>query len=112
MIQRRIIAKPKRARFWVWVNHGKVLLTLFPGQRLVHNEGGPTEEGYCWSQETWEHTGRYVVRCWAEESKDCDGRYDRYARSRVKISEIKDHFAEWESDGSSQRDYAAEAAGY
>ena len=107
-----MIRKSKRARFWVWANGGNVLLTLYPGQRLVHNEGGPRDEGYCYTQETWEHDGRYVVRCWAEESKDCDGRYDSYDRSRVNISSIIDHRPEWEHESSSQRDYAAEAAGY
>lgn len=104
---------PRNARFWVYVNVGDVKLTLKPDQRLVHNEGGPCEEGYCFTQEVWEHTGRYVVRCLAMEAKDCDGRVEHFWRSRTSICDIPDdHRPDWEDEGSSQRDYSAEAAGY
>ena len=92
---------------------GEVKLTLRLGQRLVHNEGGPCDEGYSYTEEVWEHEGRYVTICWAMEAKDCDGRLDRFGRYRTKVSSIpNDHHPEWEHEGSSQRDYAAEAAGY
>lgn len=111
------------ARFWVWVNGGNVKLTLKPGQRLVHNEGGPDEEGYSYTQEAWKHEGRYVTRCWTMQAKDCDGRIDRFDRSRYKVADMITDYAykessdiqhrpEWENTGGSQRDYSAEAAGY
>ena len=112
-IDQALKSNPRNARFWVRANGDDVLLTLSLGQRLVHNEGGPDEEGYSFTQEVWVHGGEYVTDCWAQESKDCDGRLDRYNRSRTRVSDIPDdHCPEWENENSSQRDYSAEDAGY
>ena len=67
------------ARFWAWSSGpegGWVKLCLQPGQRLMHVGGGPTEEGYHYFCETWEHVHEGVLNRYVSAARDCDGRFD------------------------------------
>jgi hypothetical protein len=117
------------ARFWIWYPpaEGWVKLTLKPGQRLTLHWGGPHDEGYTYSAETYEFTG-YTVICESTTSGcDCDGRLDTQLDVHCPLAKLRDRdvFADsgldvsrgimapkWERVTASQRDYAAEAAGY
>ena len=69
----------RNARFWAYVNGGPVKITLRPGQRLEHTEGGPTDEGWSRDSTAWEYaTDEPVVyREWCFDGSDCDGRMTR-----------------------------------
>ncbi len=113
------------ARFWIWAN-GWVKITLRPGQRLTHESGGPTDEGFSYTAETWTHEGDHVRSEWEVNASDCDGRLDRGGASCCPLDKLRARdmhaegfqenvgiFApEWQDAGRYQRDYAAEAAGY
>ena len=115
------------ARFWQWTRNGWVKLTLRPGETIVLLDGGPTEEGWFREAIFFEHTGDGVTREAGFEALDCDGRLDRFDDSYCPLDALsaRDTFANyacaendgifapaWERQAASQRDYAAEAAGY
>jgi len=68
----------RNARFWVPLMHatGVAKITLKPGQRLHHEQGGPDEEGYHYEGETWFYNADagYVQHNYVTAGKDCDGR--------------------------------------
>jgi hypothetical protein len=109
------------ARFWDCVGYGWVKITLRPGQQLHHSSGGPTDEGYHWVASTWEHDHDQVRMIEASRSRDCDGRLDTYTEHVCPLAELNakpwdpspsGRIPKWRRVNSSQRDYAAEAAGY
>lgn len=122
----------RNARFWYYVNDSWVKITLREGQALTHNTGGPTDEGYSYSSQTWTHTGAGVMLEWCCEARDCDGRFDRAGDSFCPLDSLASRVLEryddatgedvpdptcppvpeWKPGDSYQRDYSAEAAGY
>ena len=126
--------KPPNARFWVYVNGGYVKITLRPGDELEHYAWEPTDEGFESMWYTWSYTGHFVHRAWANNSRDCDGRYHREGIDRCHLQKLYWHRVSfsryfdgdihqvlqpdypplplWQDVQYAQRDYAAEAAGY
>lgn len=117
----------RNARWWDWVNDGWVKLTLRPGQSLSHQSGGPTDEGYSWSSETWEYDGRQVRNSFLATGRDCDGRHESGGACVAALGQLAVEFRpldwdrpdgdgvmvpHWEREDRYQRDYSAEAAGY
>lgn len=109
------------ARFWVRINGSPVKLTLRPGEELSHAYGRSTDEGWYRRQDVWHFDGATVGCNWFEDQLDCDGRLDRYGTYSCRLSDLKalesqdDYtvvYPRWSHANSSQRDYAAEAAGY
>ena len=117
----------QNARFWVWISSGWVKLTLKPGQRIEYCEGGPHDEGYCYTSMRWElaEDEPVVYRSWREDSRDCDGPYERYGDDRCGVADLQAndmsdngadcvgiHTPAWGHISSGQRDHYAEAMGY
>lgn len=110
---------PKQVKFWVYIT-GPVLLTLQKGQTLSHSHGGPTDEGYSWTANTWTFDGQVVTSEWAVDARDCDGRITREGTGWFACHEARAGFCaedgtrypNWHQGRSSQRDYSAEAMGY
>ena len=125
------LLRPRRARFWVFVNMDWVKITLRQSHSLSHFISQPTEEGYHHEATTWTFEGRLVTREWTDGGRDCDGYIERAGRS---VCHLEDLHAEpaydegtltayhnqqhihrplWEDDGNGYvRDEFAEAAGY
>lgn len=113
-------------RFWDFVNGGWVKLTLYPGKRLQHTRGGPCDEGYQWTTETWWRDDDGLVHCrYQTDGRDCDGRYssEQEVTCDPKFLDLNDATdadgnrlgfgtPAWATFHSSQRDHAAEVAGY
>jgi hypothetical protein len=114
----------KNARFWICAPESYVKVTLRPGQSISFSHGGPHEEGYSYTHEsyTYDEERGGIVREHDTNARDCDGRIDRssadfcflhlltagqegYQDSAVRLPR-------WEDMRASQRDYSAEAAGY
>ena len=116
------------ARFWHFHRDSLVKLTLTPGQVLHHQSGGPDEEGWSWSGNTWTHNGDTVTWDWCDDGVDCDGRLTRGGELVCAVTELQadrrknnqDHDQEdegmaipdWTEQNRWQRDHAAEAMGY
>ena len=105
-----------------------------PGQELEHYAWERTEEGFSSEWRCWSHAGHFVERLWANNSRDCDGRYQSSGEDRCHMQKLYWHrvwdarvldgelvrvlsdeyppFPLWINIDSAQRDYAAEAAGY
>lgn len=117
---------PPNARFWHWHRDSVVKLTLTPGQVLHHQSGGPDEEGWSWSGNTWTHDGDTVTWEWCDDGVDCDGRLTRGGALVCPLTELQADRREQEQEGERiafrfpnwtehrqwQRDHAAEAMGY
>lgn len=120
---------PPNARFWTWINGGWVKLTLKPGERNRWWFGQTDSEGWFREHYSWEYKPHALadvrVVCTIDtESLDCDGRYDHHTEMECNIERIRGRKVEcaesgetyycpdWIKVGSSQRDYAAEKAGY
>ncbi len=110
------------ARFWIWYGpgDGMVRLKLRPGQSLEWSSGGGEDEGWGWHGEVYEHEGLQVrVSAWST-SRDCDGRCEMATVHECALDELSAYHNKyngfnmpaWVDVTSSQRDYAAEAAGY
>lgn len=71
-------AKPN-ARFWNHTGTTWVKLTLTPGQTMTIEHGGPTDEGYSYTTETYEYVieddegPNRIVCTYYNSSRDCDG---------------------------------------
>ena len=110
------------ARFEILAHGEQVTLTLRPGQSLSWGTWARTDEG--WSSEfaTWEFDGEYVTRDCGTDGRDCDGRLSSAHVARCHVSRLRAHSydidgviyhaPDWDTVEHSQRDYAAEAAGY
>ena len=127
------ISTNSNVRFWVFWNGGFVKITLKPGQRLDAASGGPTEEGYSYTSESWEHCGDHVECSAASDGADCDGRHSSYQEYHCRMRDLRrggdrwDRVESWTRGESRpkliqvpdwmpgeyrQRDYSAEAMGY
>lgn len=108
------------ARFWTDYKGSPVHITLRPGGSIELFEGGPSEEGYCYMRSLFTFDGTQVISEWEENSRDCDGRLERYTESRCHVARLHEGwidpdglaFPAWERVDASQRDHSAEAAGY
>ncbi|MBK5966406.1 hypothetical protein CCR95_20540 [Thiocystis minor] len=115
---------PPNARFWHWHRDSVVKITLKPGQVLHHQSGGPDEEGWSRSGNTWSHDGDTVTWEWCDDGFDCDGRLTRGGALVCALTELQADCREQEQEGEGmaipdwteqnrwQRDHAAEAMGY
>tara|TARA_A100001391_G_scaffold195759_2_gene173468 strand:- start:214 stop:564 length:351 start_codon:yes stop_codon:yes gene_type:complete len=64
---------PRTARFWVWHLDGWVRLALRDGDEVELRSGGPHEEGWTYTRETYAREGLWI-RCRTENAwRDCDG---------------------------------------
>jgi hypothetical protein len=129
------------ARFYIWFNDGWVKLSLRPGQVISFGFGGPTDEGWAredWKieYEIGDRGGR-LLRTMIDDGADCDGRLTRhdFSTANADPQTYSDRWAielnnaiedgrkadqayrdvvtpDWQEGARSQRDYAAEAAGY
>ena len=79
----------------------------------------PNEEGYTEEIQTFYRQGDYVISEVEEDSRDCDGRHSSHRIHRCHVSMLQARITpegvlipKWERIEASQRDYAAEAAGY
>jgi hypothetical protein len=117
----------KNIRFWVWnwaTERSGVRLTLKPGESLEHCYGGPTEEGYSWTCETWtldvdQFNNPIVRREISVDASDCDGRLCDANECEALVPTLPTTYEEleksvggWCRTGSQHRDYSAEAMGY
>ena len=121
-----------RIRIWVYWRDSYARITLTEGEPVILCTGGPTDEGYSYSSETFlynkqEETLERVVQHW---SLDCDGRHE-YTGEYVcpveeccdepmrRIDEKTQHVIEtgdmgpyWTPVDQYVRDHSAEAMGY
>lgn len=111
------------ARFWVSHNGDYVRLSLRGGDLIELFEGGQTDEG---SEATWTTYSRVgdVITCDSQSSgRDCDGAHssawecettirDLTAAEPIEWNPERPPMPQWRAVDSSQRDYAAESAGY
>jgi len=117
------------ARFWVYINGSPVKLTLKPYQILSWCEWYRTSEGSHAEVRTWEFYGDRVTELMSTTDYDCDGRLDqdRLFGCPVDLLRAREPYPDdsprdevwswvmwpaWERISASQRDYAAEEAGY
>jgi hypothetical protein len=80
----------KNVRFWAYVNGCAVRITLKPGQSIEHSEGGPCEEGYAYSGETWSYEDGIVTRQWGTDARDCDGRFTQSGEDYCRFDRLSD----------------------
>jgi hypothetical protein len=111
------------ARFWDFVNGDAVKLTLKPGQRLDHYQGGPTDEGWHSSATSWslDEAGVFLYRESMSDGVDCDGRLTSgcdVIASAKPADFVPMYYTpelrrpDWQDVDRYHRDHAAEAAGY
>jgi len=111
----------RRIRFLTHINDSVVKITLAPGQTLRHFQGGPTDEGWTSSAESWTYDGAGVTRETLDRGRDCDGLHEHGGTSYAPTAFLTARCDEW-TDGhrmpewshvdAYQRDHAAEAANY
>ena len=81
-------------RFWVPGFKGDIRLKMKKGDYFRHHTGGPTDEGYCWMYDSWEHNGDHIEYQTGRRGADCDGPYEEH-RTMVcpvdKLGAIKAH---------------------
>jgi hypothetical protein len=110
----------KNARFWFYYNGDFVKLTLRPGQILHCAIHQPTDEGWTFDGEKFKHCGDHVAREFFTDGVDCDGRHSTHGELLCPLDQlaarwiVEDGYAvpDWQDISRSQRDYAAEAAGF
>lgn len=112
----------KNARFFAYINGAPVKITLRDGEAVEHTEGGPTEEGWSYTNHLWSFVDGVLTCESATRALDCDGRIDhhhvmRCPQSQIRSGGIDDRhvgvvYPAWHVAKSGQRDYSAEAAGY
>ena len=108
------------ARFWTFAHGSYVKVTVPIGATLHWSTCCKTDEGYSAEMETWSNDGFTLSRESGSDGRDCDGRLSSYCETRCPIADLqagyRDEngiaFPQWELIDESQRDYAAEAAGY
>lgn len=120
--------KPKTVRFWLHWKESIVRLSLTEGQTITLNEGGPTDEGWSYRQETFTLEDGVIISTLHDSGADCDGRLDYFSRhfwapgmdvtpclgygrdgALIELPECRPC---WETEHAWQRDFAAQAAGY
>ena len=127
------LLRPRRARFWVFINMDWVKLTLRQSHSLYYvMRQQPTEEGYHYESNMWTFEGKRVVHQWSDGGRDCDGSIERYGAQFCHLDDL--HAEPADDDGTTSayhhgqhihrpswanedfrtvvRDEFAEAAGY
>lgn len=109
------------AKFWFF-HAGWVRIRLRHGKSVELLMAGPTEEGYMEERIRWSHDGDRVTRKWSSDGHDCDGRFSTLCVAECAIDQLAAEThpihpgwpatPAWELVRRSQRDHAAEAAGY
>jgi len=101
-------------RFNHWTHGGPVTLRIAPGETLTHEAGARHEEGYSRTYISWDFNGVALRRNESNESSDCDGRFSSACLMICTVEAVKnnDGYPAWLTTLQSQRDHAAEAAGY
>lgn len=120
----------KTLRFWVYANDSYVKLSLQEGESLRRSYGGPCEEGFSYTTESWKMVDGEIISEVYNSSSDCDGPHSYYNSSvwdgeETFIPETYDGDSDsyvpmdgcppmpkWTGTGSRQRDIFAEMAGY
>ncbi len=119
----------RTARFWTYLNHGLVKLSLKPKHVLTWHKFERDEEGWSAVFRQWHESddGWDVEVEIIQDGVDCDGRlksYQKFKCARGNLASVEPHpkhyeavregitFPLWEKVESEQRDYAAEAMGY
>jgi hypothetical protein len=117
------------ARFWILGPGSEpVRITLRPGQSLEWCEYSRHEEGWSSSHERWTYSiaqagqPARIVRESESDGTDCDGRMSTEHEGHATLDQLRTNaallssfgllFPTWTEDDHSQRDYAAERAGY
>lgn len=111
-------------KIWVYYfgsggGDGYVRLKLKAGQTLHISHGGPDDEGWHRRSEAWSLDDGVIRNQVVNDGVDCDGRLTRYEEY---VCPVEDRHSRpniegwlmpaWETAGSRQRDYSAEAMGY
>jgi hypothetical protein len=78
----------KRARFWTYINHGMVKLTLSEGQSISHRKCESHDEGHSWSSVTYSLEDNVVYRDWGNGGTDCDGPISQCGMDMCPIAEL------------------------
>ena len=109
----------KQARFWIDYKGSFVRLKIKAGQTVSYSYGGPTDEGYSYTGESYNFDGRMVACDWGTDARDCDGRVTHTgsaycAANRLTAGYVENGiaFPAWEHGETGQRDYSAEAMNY
>jgi len=94
--------------------HEGATITLEPGQRLSHTQGGPDDEGYWFSSWDLHYTedGSAVILETCSGGRDCDGYLEHNAGYVWKQTTWRERTAGFVCVDRGQRDEYAEAAGY
>ena len=83
------------ARFKVWTSTGEAVLTLRPGQDLVHDTGGLTEEGFDVTTSRYRYDGSFLYLDTERSARDCDGPLTQW-RELVAKPPASGDFPDWE----------------
>ncbi len=114
------------ARFWTSISGTAVKLSIRDGESFSIQYGGPTEEGYSYTNETYTRHGSTIACEIDNTARDCDGQFDSHGESMCFLDRLavrKGYYTEyhdgrvilypdWNHVSSGQRDYSAERAGY
>jgi hypothetical protein len=108
------MANGVNARFREWINGGWVTITLVPGRERNWHRGQRTDEGWDITEYSWLLEGGTIHRSIVSDGTDCDGRLTHWHMSMARIEDIArpERDPVWLSCEETQRDHAAEAAGY
>ena len=96
-------------------------LSIRPGQTLHRDTGGPCDEGYSYTHESWHNAGTGVVYTRDTSGRDCDGHHESGAQAWCPMTDLRavssldgtePYRPDWQHVVGHQRDHAAEAAGY
>jgi hypothetical protein len=124
--KRGLFAAVESVRFWVWhagikrypedeTRAGLVRVHVTRRRSITVDTYLPNEEGYFQMEEHYSLSGMKVFRDTDTTSRDCDGRFDTHRVDWchvVPVRVIGQLEAAWNELARSQRDHAAEAAGY
>lgn len=114
------------AQFWIWKSdiESFIMLRMKEGDEIEFLEPRlATDEGWSESGAKYTHEGDRIVCEHYSDGCDCDGRLSRFSKrecplDQLQVLEIESEDAvglllpDWQEVSASQRDYAAESAGY
>lgn len=105
-------------RFWFPINGDFVKLSVYHLERLDHVSGGPTEEGYSYTQRQFSYWNGVVTVKTYNNDCDCDGQIESWSTATADINSgyrllhVDVPLLSWKRSNEHQRDHQAEAAGY
>jgi hypothetical protein len=80
--------KKQRVRFWAYINHGMVKLTLSEGQSISYRRSWSHDEGYSFEGATYTLEDNVVYREWGNGGSDCDGPISQSGADMCPIQEL------------------------